>query len=295
MTHMQEFLTTKEVASLLRVKERKVYELVSDRAIPVSRVTGKLLFPRDLLQAWVRGNVDFATGVEALKPPPAVIAGSHDPLLEWAIRQSGCGLASYFDGSLDGLERVADGKALAAGMHVFEARHEDFNRAHVLARMAAAPVVLIELFRRTQGLVVAPQNPHGIATIEDLRGLRVMSRQQGAGAYLLFEHLLDTAGVARTELDLLDPPARSEADVALAVSDGKADAGLAIETAARHYRLGFVPLFNERYDLLLRRREYFEAPVQSLMAFVNCSAFKQRAAEMAGYDTSTTGTVHYNG
>ncbi|MFT5447083.1 MAG: putative molybdopterin biosynthesis protein [Gammaproteobacteria bacterium] len=292
---MQEFLTTREVAALLRVKERKIYELVSERAIPVSRMTGKLLFPRDLVDAWIRGSVDFAAGVDSLKAPPQVIAGSHDPLLEWAIRQSGCGLASYFDGSLDGLERVADGRALGAGMHVFEARNEQFNRAHVMARMPGAPIVLIEFSRRSQGLVVAEGNPHGIATIGDLRGRRFIPRQKDAGSYVLFEHLLETATVARGDLDLIEPPARSEADVALAVSNGKADAGLAIESAARQYRLDFVPLFNERYDLLIGRREYFEAPVQALMGFLNSSTFVQRADEMTGYDTSGTGRVHFNG
>ena len=291
----EQFLTTREVAGLLRVKERKIYELVADRAIPVSRATGKLLFPRDLIESWVRKNIDFTAGISTLMPPPAVIAGSHDPLLEWAIRESGCGLATYFDGSLDGLARVADGKALGAGMHVFEARQGQFNREHVAARMPAAAVVLIELFGRTQGLVVADQNPHGIASVGDLRGLRFVPRQKDAGAYVLFEHLLAAAEVARSDLNLLEPPARSEADVALAVSDGKADAGLAIETAARHYRLGFVPLFKERYDLLVHRREYFEPPVQSLMTFLISSTFRQRACEMVGYDTSATGTIHYNG
>jgi len=292
---MQEFLTTREVAALLRVKERKIYELVSERAIPVSRVTGKLLFPRDLVDAWIRGSVDFAAGVDTLRAPPQVIAGSHDPLLEWAIRQSGCGLASYFDGSLDGLERVADGRALGAGMHVFEARNEQFNRAHVTDRMPGAPIVLVELFRRSQGLVVAEGNPHGIATISDLRGRRFIPRQKDAGSYVLFEHLLEISAVVRGDLDLVDPPARSEADVALAVSNGKADAGLAIESAARQYRLDFVPLFNERYDLLIGRREYFEAPLQALMGFLNSSTFLQRADEMTGYDTSNTGRVHFNG
>ena len=295
VTTMQEFLTTREVAALLRVKERKIYELVSMRAIPASRVTGKLLFPRDLIEAWVREHVDFAAGTDILKRPPAVIAGSHDPLLEWAIRESGCGLATYFDGSLDGLARVADGKALGAGMHVFEARHEQFNRAHVMAKMPAAGVILIELFWRSQGLVVAEQNPHQITGIGDLRGLRFVPRQPDSGSYVLFEHLLQGAGLARSELTLLEAAARSEADVALAVSDGKSDAGLAIETAAQHFRLGFVPLFKERYDLLLVRREYFEPPVQSLMAFLRSALFRQRADEMAGYDTSATGAIHYNG
>jgi putative molybdopterin biosynthesis protein len=292
---MQEYLTTKEVASLLRVKQRKIYELVSDRAIPVSRVGGKLLFPSDLIQSWVRQNVDFGPGVNSLKPPPAVIAGSQDPLLEWAIRESGCGLATYFDGSLDGLSRVADGKALAAGMHVFEAQREDFNRTHVIERMVGEPVVLIELFQRSQGLVVSEDNPQAIKTIADLSGLRFVPRQKDAGSYVLFEHLLDLASISRDDITLLDPPARSEADVALAVRDAKADAGLAIESAARQYRLGFVPLFKERYDLLVWRREFFAAPMQTLMSFLSSAAFTQRAQEMVGYDLSASGTIHYNG
>jgi excisionase family DNA binding protein len=100
---MAEFLTTKDVAALLRIKERKVYELVRDKAIPASRVTGKLLFPRDMVEAWVRRNVEFRDGTEGLVARPAVVAGSHDPLLDWALRESGSGLATYFDGSLSGL------------------------------------------------------------------------------------------------------------------------------------------------------------------------------------------------
>ena len=84
---MTEYLTTKEVAALLRIKERKVYELVSEGAIPVSRATGKLLFPRDMVEAWVRRHVDFRGGTEGLVARPAVVAGSHDPLLDWALRE----------------------------------------------------------------------------------------------------------------------------------------------------------------------------------------------------------------
>ncbi len=113
---MPEFLTTKEVAALLRIKERKVYELVSDNAIPVSRVTGKLLFPREMIEAWVWQHADYAAGTEGLHGRPPVLAGSHDPLLEWALRESGSELAAFFDGSLDGLARLAAGKAIAAGL-----------------------------------------------------------------------------------------------------------------------------------------------------------------------------------
>ncbi len=292
---MQEFLTTREVAALLRVKERKIYELVAEKAIPASRVTGKLLFPRDLIEAWVGRHVEYAGEAEALRERPPVVAGSHDPLLEWALRASRCGLATYFDGSLDGLDRMASGQALAAGMHVPEAGGTGFNAEHVAARLPGQPVVLIELFRRRQGLVLPAGNPLAISGIADLAGRRCVPRQPDSGSHALFAHLLAEAGVARDAITFIDPPARSETDVALAVASGHADAGLAIETGARTHGLDFVPLFEERYDLLAWRREYFEPALQTLLGFCAGAAMRERAHALGGYDLAGFGTVRYNG
>lgn len=292
---MSDFLTTREVADLLRIKERKVYELVSDNAIPVSRVTGKLLFPRDLVDAWVRRNVEFGGDPESLAEPPLVIAGSHDPLLDWAIRESGSGIATFFDGSLDGLGRMARGKAVAAGLHAFEAETGDWNRAHVVRHLKGRPVVLVEWARRMQGLVVAPGNPHGVKGVGDLAGLRFVPRQADAGSRLLFDHLLAQSGLDAGAVEILERPARSESDVALAIAEGKADVGLAIESVARQYRLGFVPVQAERYDLLVWRRSWFDPPLQALFGFCRTAEFAARAAEFGGYDVSGFGTVHING
>ena len=107
---MADFLTTKEVAELLRIKERTVYDLVKEGSIPVSRVTGKLLFPRELVEAWVRRSAQTKSGIDSVLQPPLVLAGSHDPLLDWALRESGSGIATFFDGSLD----IALGQLLVA-------------------------------------------------------------------------------------------------------------------------------------------------------------------------------------
>ncbi|HEY9567603.1 MAG TPA: substrate-binding domain-containing protein, partial [Thalassobaculum sp.] len=92
-----------------------------------------------------------------------------------------------------------------------------------------------------------------------------------------------------------DVPARSESDVALAVAEGQADAGLAIEEVARRHRLGFVPMLDERYDLALWRRDVFEPPIQRLLTFAGSAAFRERAAALGGYDVSGFGTIHRNG
>jgi putative molybdopterin biosynthesis protein len=292
---LPQFLTTKEVASLLRIKERKVYELAADDAIPVSRVTGKLLFPRDLVEMWVQQHVEYLGGPESLREHPAVLAGSHDPLLEWALRESGSGIATFLDGSLDGVQRLAAGTALAAGLHVQDAATGEWNRGVVAGAMPGMPVVLIQWARRRQGIVLPRGNPAQIAGIRDLVGRRVIPRQPNAGSHLLFEQLLKMEAVDPDSLSLAGPAARSETDVAVAVADGKAEAGFAIEAAARQLRLDFIPLAEERYDLAVWRRDYFEEPMQRLLHFARSAAFARRADELAGYDVSDLGKVHYNG
>ncbi len=293
-----DFLTTKEVADYLRIKERRVYELVRQRAIPCTRVTGKWLFPRALIDLWLAEGVDG----ETLERPPPVMAGSQDPLLDWALKESGCGLASLYGGSLDGIKRLAEGQAVAAGLHLFDAESGDFNlpalRTHpaapVLARQGA---VLIEWTRRRQGLVVAAGNPHRVAALADLahKDLRVMRRQSEAGSHVLLAHLLDRADLGFADLKVCEQTARGETDLGLAILEGRADAGLAVEAAARTLKLDFVPLMEERYDLLLRRRDYFEPPIQTLFTFARSPAFAARAAEMGGYEISNLGAVRYNG
>ncbi len=300
----RDFMTTREVADYLRLKERRVYELVRRQEIPCTRVTGKWLFPRALVDLWLAEHAGGAARV----PAPRVIAGSHDPLLDWAVKESGCGLALLPGGSLDGIKRFADGGAVAAGLHLLDAESGAFNLPALTAglggpALAGAGVVLLEWAWRQQGLVVAAGNPHGIATLGDLATLRgldgkrlkVMGRQAEAGSHHLLANLLAREGLSFDDLDFLDETARGETDLGLAVLEGRAAAGLAIEAVARSLKLGFVPLLRERYDLLLRRRDYFEPPLAALFAFARGEAFGARAARMGGYDVSGLGTTRYNG
>jgi len=285
-----ELLTTREVAGLLRVKERKVYDLVASGEIPHVRVTGKLLFPRALLDAWL---LRHSESHEAPGTRPDIVAGSHDPLLDWALRESGAGLATFFDGSLDGLERIASGDAIAAGLHLVEGH--SWNVGHIERRLAGEPVVLIEWAQRDQGLILPPGNPARIAGTASLAGRRLIPRQREAGSFLLLQRLLEAEGLSLDALEVVAPPARTEADVAIAVADGKAEVGLGLAAMARQFRLDFVPLVRERYDLLIWRRAYFEPPLQRLWAFCRSAPFAAKARELGGYDVGGFGRVHYNG
>jgi excisionase family DNA binding protein len=282
------FLTTREVADLLRVKERKIYDLAAAGEIPCRRLTGKLLFPRAEIEAWLSGAAPWAVA--------NAVAGSHDPLLDWAVKESDCGLAILACGSRNGLAHLVDGRAVMAGMHLRDEEAGDYNIPAV-KHSGLHGVVVVTWAHRRQGLVTAPGNPLSINGIGDLKTskAKVIERQDGAGSFHLLRQMLAAEGMAAETLNRVKTIAKDETDLAVAVRDGKADAGLAIEAVARQFRLGFVPLVEERYDLVLRRRDYFEAPVQSLLALARTPAFKQRAYELGGYDISDNGTVVFNG
>jgi len=294
-------MNTREVAEYLRIKERKVYDLVRERRIPCTRVTGKWLFPRNLIDLWIAEGTEFPGSVRTAAQPPPVVVGSHDPLLEWSLRESGCALALLAGGSLDGVGRFAAGEAAVCGLHVLDpagAEDDDgrYNMAIARDSCRGLGVVLVEWAWRDQGLVLAPGNPLGIRTIGDLKtkGARVVARQNEAGSRVLFEHLLGEAGIALTDLDVLAQPARSETDLGLGVLEGKADAGLGVAEVAHRYRLDFVALHRGRYDLMMRRRDYFEPPIQALLTFTRTAAFTARATEMEGYDVANLGRVVWN-
>ncbi len=273
------FLTTREVADLLRVKERKVYDLAAAGDIPHRRITGKLLFPADEIRAWIDG--------EANGPRPDVVAGSHDPLLDWAIRESRCGLATLFDGSGDGLRLFTARKAALAGLHIPETGGWNLE---TVAASGAADAVLVGWARRRQGLIVAPGST--IAGLADLNGRRIVLRQPGAGARDLFDRLTSDLDLSRAVF--LEAPARTETDAAEAVASGAADVALGLAAAAHRLGLGFVPVSEEAFDLLIDRRAYFAPPVQTLLAFAKTPALAEKAASLGGYDLTDLGLIRWN-
>ncbi|MFO1412367.1 MAG: helix-turn-helix transcriptional regulator [Burkholderiales bacterium] len=289
-------MDTQEVAAYLRLKTRRVYDLVRQGTIPHVRATGKLLFPRAQIDAWLAGKAAAPAPTAAAAPPP-IVAGSHDPLLEWAARESGSGLAVLACGSRAGLDRFATGAALVAALHWRDDASGEYNVPLVRERLPGADAVVVEWARRTQGLLLAAGNPLRIRGVADLarRKVRVVDRQPEAGSHHLFAHLLAGAGVARDALRFVARPALAETDLAAAIREGKADAGLAIEAAARAHGLAFIPLVTERLDLVVRRRDYFEPPVQALLAFARSAEMREHAAALGGYDVGATGRVVFNG
>jgi putative molybdopterin biosynthesis protein len=291
---MRELLTTDEAADYLRLSERKLYELVADRAVPCSKVTGRWLFSRAALDRWVSAGLIAPAGL-AQVPAPPIVGGSHDPLLEWALRESNSGLASLPEGSEEGLRRLTRGEVMVAAIHLhrLDGDDETANLEAVANAAGLHDAVVITFARREQGILVAPDNPLGLSDMASIATsrARMAQRPAGAGAQLLLLALLARASIALDDLKLAKPAFPTGPDIAQAIRAGRIDCGIATRSVARSAGLDFLPLTWERFDLVMRQRDYFMKGPQALFDFMRQTSFRDRANELGGYDVSDTGAV----
>jgi excisionase family DNA binding protein len=291
-----QLFTTAEAAAYLRLKERKIYEMVAEGSVPCTKVTGRWLFPKAELDHWLASSVSRPPG---LTPPASApnVGGSHDPLLEWALRESGSGLATLAVGSEAGVDRFLAGETLAAAVHLhaLEDVEADANVAAMKTRGDLADSVLIGFCRREQGFLVAQGNPLNIATIDDVvaKRARIAMRPKGAGAQLLLLSLLHRAKATLDQLAAAGPVSPTGPDIAQAIRAGRADTGIATRAVANAAGLDFVPVVWEPFDLLMRQRDYFRSPLQALIKFLRSDELVARAREMGGYDLSQSGSVRF--
>jgi putative molybdopterin biosynthesis protein len=287
---LSDFLTTKEVADLLRLKERKVYDLAARGEIPCVKATGKLLFPKAEINQWIQHKGGGM--IAEAQPRPAVILGSHDPVFEWAISASGCGLPAFLNGSMDGFDRYRNREGIACGIHVENTVTPGWNTELVNDYFCQSPSVLVHWAKRDRGLIVRPGSE--IKQISDLPGKRFVGRQKGAAAQLLFERHVSKAGV---QLDGIRTVriARNETEAALSIVEGDADAAFGLRSFADRYRLEFVPVCIEQFDLLIDRFAYFEPGIQTLLQFAKSQEFEAEVERYAGYDVSELGAIRLNG
>jgi putative molybdopterin biosynthesis protein len=291
---IRELLTTDEAADYLRLSERKLYELVADRAVPCSKVTGRWLFSRAALDRWVSAGLIAPAGL-AQVPAPPIVGGSHDPLLEWALRESNSGLASLPEGSEEGLRRLTRGEVMVAAIHLHRMDGDDqtANLETVANAAGLHDAVVIAFGRREQGILVAPDNPLGLSDMASIATsrARMAQRPAGAGAQLLLLALLARAGIALDNLKLAKPAFPTGPDIAQAIRAGRIDCGIATRSVARSAGLDFLPLTWERFDLVMRQRDYFMKGPQALFDFMRQQVLRDRAAELGGYDASDAGIV----
>lgn len=196
-------------------------------------------------------------------------------------------------GSLGGLAALRRGEAHLAGSHLLDPQAGDYNVAYVKQYLAGAPVVLVTFVHREQGLIVAPGNPKGIRGLADLArpDVRTINRQRGAGTRILLDYRLGQLGIDPSQVRGYAREEYTHLAVAAAVQSGAADCGLGIAAAARALKLDFLPLEQERYDLVIPRAYYEGDLLRPLLELVRGPDLRRAVAELPGYDATHMGQV----
>jgi putative molybdopterin biosynthesis protein len=299
-----EFLTTKGVAEHLGIHEKQVYALVKAGKIPASRVTGKWLFPRRLLDEWIEQTAmeGLATARKRGKKIEGALlaAGSHDPVLDilqshLAILHPGVVLFSAATGSTEGLRMLNLGHTDLAWSHLVDAETGEYNVPHVKQIVTALRPVVVNLLWRDLGFVTAPGNPLGIRGFEDLGrdGVRLINRQAGAGTRLLLDRRLGELGIQTATVQGYGLEAATHYEVGLAVLSGEADTGLASGSVARMLGLDFIQVVQERFDLVTTKDTYFGPGVQAILEVLRNADFRRRVANLGHYDFRDAGRILY--
>ena len=289
----------------VRVVVGKVGERVL--AAPIQRGAGVIssLVRADGLVVFPAGSQGQPAGAQVtvhLYRPAAEIErtilaiGSHDMALDVLgqyLAGHGRRLASANVGSLGGLVALRRGEAHLAGAHLLDAETGTYNIPFLAQYLPDVPVTLVTLVGREQGLIVPAGNPHGLRDLEDVaeHGVRYVNRQRGAGTRLLLDYHLAQLGIAPEQVQGYEQEEYTHLAVAAAVASGRAACGLGIPAAAQALDLGFVPLFQERYDLVVPTAFYTGELLQPLWEILQTAAFRHAIAALPGYDVSHMGEV----
>ena len=292
------FMTVKQVAAYLQVNEKKIYSLVSEGKIPASKLTGKWLFPSDLVDQWL---LESSHG--GLLTDRIVVAGSDDPLLFRAITQvanslQSRALISYTaTGSQLGLSLLAQRRADVCGIHWGPADESHWRHPALIRQFVqAGDWVLVRLYRREQGLIVSPGLWTAQISVEELFGhqVRWVDRQEGAGSHRFLQEL-----IARHELDPADRRitgrASTEREAASLIAMGQAEVGAGVRAAAAEFGLDFIPIGWEAFDLALHWGIFFRRLFQELLDYLRSADCRRQANMLGGYDLTELGTLVWSG
>lgn len=241
--------------------------------------------------------------IDLLLPLPQVertilCTGSHDlclDLLNDALRQQqpAYSLASTHVGSLGGIMALKQGMCHLAGSHLLDPKDGSYNTSYVRKHLAEQDIRIVTLVHREQGFIVQKGNPKGIQTIHDLfkEEVRFINRQAGSGTRVLLDYELDHLDLDPDDIQGYEEDEYTHMAVAVAVLSNKVDVGLGIKSAAKALGLDFIPLVEERYDLLIPGAVFDTAMIATLLEVIAKPEFQKAVESLGGYSTRETGHI----
>jgi molybdenum cofactor synthesis domain-containing protein len=227
-----------------------------------------------------------------------IMIGSHDNTIdvvanELKRRDSRLHLSSSNVGSLGGLMAIRRGQTHLAGSHLLDTETGDYNFSYIQRYLKGTPLRLVQLAMRQQGLLTRSGNPKQIRGVEDLLrpDVTFINRQAGAGTRILLDYCLQQSGISSDAIRGYDQEEFTHMAVAVNVLSGRADTGMAIFASAKALDLGFIPIAEERYDLVIPETSWEDSKIQLLLEIIVSTPFRKMVTDLGGYDAGASGTV----
>lgn len=314
-----ESYTIEEVAQLLKVSKLTVYDLVKKGALPSYRVGRQMRVDAIDLENYkeqgkgIKAAKIYQTDVPfqqtaTIPPSPqpqsqsrSIIISGQDVSLDILASMIEANhtadfrpLRSYV-GSLDSLIAMYHGNADIVSMHLLDGDSKEYNIPYVRKILVSHPFITVNLMSRTAGLYVQKGNPHNTSTWKDLvtSGVKIVNREKGSGARILLDEQLRLNGIKQSEVAGYEVEKTSHLGVAGAIANKEADIGVGIEKVAQTVGIDFIPLIQERYDLVMLKSPANTELIQTVLRTLRSEQFKSQLQSLGGYDVSLTGEIMY--
>jgi excisionase family DNA binding protein len=301
----EEMMSTKEVAKYLSIHEKQVYALIKSKRIPSTRVTGKWVFPKKLIDEWIESNAK--TGLEQARQKGRRIegallaSGSNDPILDMLQTYMKKSYPEFYifssnTGSTDGLKALNMGYTDIAWSHLFDPKTGEYNVPFLPNYLPNVKPVVVNLFRRDLGFLVAPKNLFHIRRFEDLtqKGIRLINRQKGSGTRVLLDYHLKKLQIAPSKINGYEREVYTHFEVGLSILSKEADVGIATIAVSKLLGLPFIPITQESFDMILDQTTFFEKGIQAFIEILNSQEFRNRVERLGSYDFKNSGKVLYS-
>ncbi len=297
-----ELMNTKEVAKYLDINEKQVYLLIKAGKIPCTRVTGKWIFPVELIDAWIRRSVDDSLQ-QARKRVNQIegallAAGSNDPVLDILLTSikkdnPAFNIFSANTGSVGGLQTLNTGLTDIAFSHLLDPETGDYNTPYLKKYCPDSHAVVVNMFYRQIGFLVVKSKIGIFKGWDSLtnRKFRFVNRQKGSGIRILLDHELRERELSEKDIRGYANEVYTHFEVGLSLISGEAEVGIASAAVAKILDLHFQPLISERFDMILDKNTFFKPEIQAFLETLKSDQFKNRVGKIGNYDFRDAGRI----
>ncbi len=300
-----ELMNTKEVAEYLDIHEKQVYALIKAERIPCTRVTGKWIFSKKLIDEWIESDSKIslkqARGKTGKISGAILASGSNDPVLDMLLTATKKTHPDFYifssnTGSVSGLKSLNSGLTDIALSHLFDPETKQYNIPYLAKYLPDINPVVVNLFHRELGFVLKPETAgrfQGFADLADGK-IRLVNRQRGSGTRMLLDYHLQKEEIAPVTITGYENEVYTHLEVGLVILSGDADTGIASAAVGKLLGLNFIPVTSENFDMIMSQTTYFQSPIQSFLETLKGDIFKKRIEKIGGYSFQDSGKILYS-